>query len=170
MRLAYAACCIYLYSFAPLTAQSAQPNLDLQHPSIQEIRRLYQEVEQGISMGVIKGQERSVEGCSPFGETRSLFSEVDGHIRKYVLDTGSDDSTLVLRHYYDAIGQLRFVFATGGAVNGSSLEHRIYFDENGMRIREERKFTAGPGYPFASFSDKEGLISKDPRKSYDQSC
>jgi len=30
-------------------------------------------------------------------------------------------------HYYDSRGRLRFVYITGGAVNGSELRHRIFF-------------------------------------------
>lgn len=170
MNISAYAACFFAFSAMFSIAAFAQANLDLQHPSIQEIRGYYQSAEKAISDGALKVEERSVEGCSPFGESRMLFSEIDGHIRKYVLDVGSDDSKLTLRHYYDEAGGLRFVFVTGGAVNGTNLEHRIYFDENGTRIRDDRKFTSGPGYPFPSFSDEEGLLATDPRKAYERNC
>jgi len=59
------------------------------------------------------------------------------------------------------------VLITGGAVNGSRLEHRIYFDESGARIREDHVYTTGPGYTFPSIWPGESP-QDDPRRSYER--
>jgi hypothetical protein len=56
---------------------------------------------------------------------------------------------------------LRFVFITGGATNGSELEHRIYFDETGKRIWEKQIYKKGPGYTFPTIWPDDQLQFKD---------
>ena len=141
----------------------------LHHPTIVAVRRVYQSVEQDIARGRLKKEQRVVEDCSPWGDRRTIFVGVAGRIRKYVIEGGSDDSALVTRHYYDPMNRLRFVFITGGAVNGSRLEHRIYFDESGARMREDHAYPTGPGYTFPGIWP-EGEVSRDPRLSYEQQC
>ena len=150
--------------------ERAVGNLKLDHPSIVAVREIYRSVERMIETGRLEKEQRSVEDCGPFPEGRTIYAGEAGQIRKFVLDVGSDDSVLTIRHYYDEAEKLRFVFITGGAVNQTAMEQRIYFDDTGARIRDHRVFTAGPGYPFANFSDEEGLLSHDPRRAYEKSC
>ncbi|HKA78907.1 MAG TPA: hypothetical protein VKD43_02700 [Xanthobacteraceae bacterium] len=151
------------------SAETERPKPGLQSPVIAAIRSIYQAVEQDIAAGRTKREQRSVEDCGQLGEQRTIHTDAAGRVRKYVVEGGSEDSALVVRQYYDVLGRVRFVFITGGAVNGAVLEHRIYFDESGARVREDHRYTKGPGYTFPSVWPEEELAS-DPRRSYDQSC
>ena len=51
---------------------------------------------------------------------------------------GSDDSAVTYSYYYDKDGKLRFVYIQGGAVNGTHIQHRIYFEANGTKIWKSR--------------------------------
>ncbi|MEW6732753.1 MAG: hypothetical protein AB1489_15610 [Acidobacteriota bacterium] len=149
---------------SPITTKNWSP-----HPTIITIRRIYQAVEQDIRKGKLKKAEREVESCSPLGDKRTIFFDSQGRIRKYVWDGGSEDSALMMRYYYDQLGRLRFIFITGGAVNGSQLEHRIYFDENRSRIWEEHKYTKGPGYTFPSIWPDSEIVYQ-PKQAYEDNC
>lgn len=161
--------CAALLVAAPTSAQ-VKRNASLTHPDIVAVRDIYREVERGIAGSQFRGEKRSVEGCNPFGDDRTIFSDANGTVRKYVWEAGSSDSALVIRQYYDSAGRMRFVFVSAGAVNGSELEHRIYFGENGTRLRETRELKAGPGWTFPLFSDKEGLLASDARQAYLREC
>ncbi len=120
-----------------------------QHPKIKAIRAIVQSVKNGMSRKSLTVRKRAFEYCEPYEDTeRMIATDSRGHARFYQNAGGSDDSSLKWEHYYDEAGHLRFVFITGGAVNGSELEHRIYFDEAGKRIWEEQTYKKGPGYTF----------------------
>jgi hypothetical protein len=153
---------------SPVAAESDLPaKAGLQSHAIAAIRRIYQSVEHDIAAGKIKPEQRSIDDCSPLGEQRTIYPDAAGTIRKYVVEAGSEDSALVIRNYYDSNRRKRFMFITGGAVNGSQLEHRIYFDQNGARIREDHVYTAGPGYTFPSIWPGENSAD-DPRRSFER--
>ncbi len=120
-----------------------------QHPKIKAVRAVVQTVKAGLSRKSFKVRTREFEYCEPYEDAlRTLAIDANGRVRYYEKQAGSDDSALKWEHYYDDAGRLRFVLITGGAANGSALEHRIYFDEVGKRIWEEQKYTKGPGYTF----------------------
>jgi hypothetical protein len=120
-----------------------------QHPKIKAIRAIVQSVKTGMSKKSLTTKKRTFEYCEPGEDTaRMIATDSSGRARFYQNEGGSEDSSLKLEHYYDEEGRLRFVFITGGAVNGSELEHRIYFDETGKRIWEEQTYKKGPGYTF----------------------
>jgi hypothetical protein len=120
-----------------------------QHPKIKAIRAIVQSVKTGMSGKRLITKKRTFEYCEPGEDTvRMIATDSSGRARFYQNEGGSEDSSLKLEHYYDDAGRLRFVFITGGAVNGSELEHRIYFDETGKRIWEEHAYKKGPGYTF----------------------
>lgn len=120
-----------------------------QHPKIKAVRAAVQTVKDGLGRKSFKVKTRKFDYCEPYEDTsRTLGIDSNGRVRYYEKQAGSDDSALKWEHYYDEAGRLRFVLITGGAVNGSELEHRIYFDEEGKRIWEEQKYTKGPGYTF----------------------
>jgi hypothetical protein len=120
-----------------------------QHPKIKAIRAIVQSVKNGMSRKSLTVRKRAFEYCEPYEDTeRMIAADSRGRTRFYKNAGGSDDSSLKWEHYYDEAGRLRFVFITGGAVNGSELEHRIYFDEAGKRIWEEQTYKKGPGYTF----------------------
>ncbi|HEX8922999.1 MAG TPA: hypothetical protein VF766_16105 [Pyrinomonadaceae bacterium] len=117
------------------------------HPQIKAIRAIVQSVKTGMLRKSLKTKKRAFEYCEPGEDTvRMIATDSRGRARFYQSEGGSEDSSLKLERYYDEAGRLRFVFITAGAVNGSELEHRIYFDATGKRIWEEQTLKKGPGY------------------------
>jgi hypothetical protein len=130
---------------------------------VQDIRKIVASINAGLKRGAFKISQRKFDYCEPYEDTlRRIALDDKGIARSYVKEGGSDDSALKWEHYYDSAGRLRFVFITGGAVNGSELEHRIYFDEAGRRIREEQKYVKGPGYTFPEKWPDEDLQKSRP--------
>lgn len=128
------------------------------HPKIKAVRAVVQTVKTGLSRKSFKARTREFEYCEPYEDAlRTLAIDAGGRVRYYENQAGSEDSSLKWEHYYDEAGRLRFVFITGGATNGSTLEHRIYFSEDGKRIWEEQKYTKGPGYTFPAVWPDEQL-------------
>ncbi|HEX8491281.1 MAG TPA: hypothetical protein VF658_00425 [Pyrinomonadaceae bacterium] len=133
-----------------------------QHPKITAVRAIVETVKDGLSKKSFRTRTRKFEYCEPYEDSqRTLAIDGRGRVRYYEKQGGSEDSSLKLEHYYDESGRLRFVFITGGATNGSELEHRIYFDEGGKRIYEEQKYTKGEGYTFSTVWPAEQLNIKD---------
>jgi hypothetical protein len=138
-----------------------------QHPQIEAVRTVVEAVEAGLKKGVYKVSKREFEYCEPYQDTvRLMATERSGRVRRFERQAGSEDSSLTWKHYYDEGGRLRFVFITGGATNGSELEHRIYFDEAGKRIWEEQKYVKGPGYTFPEVWPDAELQKTDPAKAF----
>jgi hypothetical protein len=120
-----------------------------QHPKIKAVRSLVESINAGLKKGIFRISVRKFQYCESYEDVlRKLALDSRGVGRFYQAEAGSDDSALTWQHYYDESGRLRFVFIFGGAVNGSRLEHRIYFDETGKRLWEEHKYLEGPGYTF----------------------
>jgi hypothetical protein len=133
-----------------------------QHPKIKQVRAIVQSVNAGMSGKAFTVRKRAFEYCEPYEDTaRTIATDAKGRVRLYVNEGGSDDSALKWEHYYDEMGRLRFVFITGGAVNGSKLEHRIYFDEDGKRLWEDHTYKKGPGYTFPEVWPDEQLQIND---------
>lgn len=138
-----------------------------QHPKIKAVRDIVASVDAGTKRGALKSSTRRFEYCEPYEDTvRKRIVDSRGVVRRYDREGGSEDSSLTLRHYYDPQGRLRFVFITGGAVNGANLEHRIYFDEHAERIWEEHKYVKGPEYSFPEIWPDEQLQKSDPAKAF----
>lgn len=138
-----------------------------QHPKIKEVRAVYQAVNAGRKRLSIK--KRSFEYCEPGEDTlRVIGTDAQGRVRFYQREGGSEDSSLKFEHYYDEAGRLRFVLITGGAVSGSKLEQRIYFDADGKRIWEEQHATA-PGYTWPETWPEEQLQISDPAAKFSSS-
>ena len=120
-----------------------------QHPQIRAVRAIVQSVKNGMGRRSLTVRKRVFEYCEPHEDTeRVLATDSRGRARFYQSAGGSEDSFVKREHYYDEAGRLRFVFITGGAANGSELEHRIYFNGAGKRIWEEQTYKKGPGYTF----------------------
>jgi hypothetical protein len=133
------------------------------HPKIKQVRAVVQAVNAGLSRKTFTVRKRAFEYCEPYADAaRTLATDSRGRARFYKNEGGSDDSALKWEHYYDDAGHLRFVLITGGAVNGSELEHRIYFDETGKRIWEEQTYKKGPGYTFPKVWPDDQLQITDP--------
>lgn len=137
------------------------------HPKIRAVRLVVQSVNARLKKGALKTSKREFEYCEPYEDTfRQLAVDSKGMVRRYEKRGGSEDSSLTWQHYYDDSGRLRFVFITGGAVNGAQLEHRIYFDESGQRIWETHKYVKGPGYTFPEIWPDEQLQKSDPAQAF----
>jgi hypothetical protein len=137
-----------------------------QHPKIKEVRGVYQAVKAGMGRKSLTVKRRSFEYCEPGEDTlRVIGTDAQGRVRFYQTEGGSDDSSLKFEHYYDEAGRLRFVFITGGAVSGSKLEQRIYFDADGKRIWEEQHATA-PGYTWPEAWPEDQLQISDPAAKF----
>lgn len=138
-----------------------------QHPKIKAVRAVVAAVDADLTKGLYKVSKRMFDYCEPYEDTlRALAADSEGRARRYEKEAGSEDSSLAWKHYYDAGGHLRFVFITGGATNGSELEHRIYFDEEGKRIWEDQKYVKGPGYTFPKVWPDADLQLVDPAKAF----
>ncbi len=130
------------------------------HPRIVAVRKIANDIDAAIKNRTYKEVKKEQEYTGPYIDTmRQAFFDAKGKIRKLVTSGGSDDSSLTFTYYYDAAGGLRFVFIEGGAANGTSIQHRIYF-EAGARIWEIRKLVKGPGYTFPEEWPLDELITE----------
>ena len=138
-----------------------------EHPAIKEIRRVFQDVESLRETERLRRKKRVFTNCLEYKDdlSRTLYTDPVGTPRLYTRQAGSDDSAITIKSYYDAQARLRFVLADAGAVNSTSMRIRVYFDEAGNRLWENREVIAGPGYPFPEpWPDK--WAAKDPAKAF----
>ena len=146
-------------------AVEATPTLAGTH-ELADVRAVYEEVRAALQRGSLTRRERRFEYCEPYQDaSRQLYASSSGDVRLYVRDAGSDDSAVTWHHYYDDSGCLRFVRITGGAVNGTEIEHTLWFATDGRKLREERKLLKGPGYTFPDPWPVEDLV-KDPQQAF----
>lgn len=138
-----------------------------QHPQIRAIRDMVSSVDAGLKKGIFKTSERRFDYCEEgYDSRRRISTDAKGVVRRYETQGGTEDHLLTYQHYYDQSGRLRFVYISGGAANGTRIQHRIYFDETGKRIWEAHKLVEGPGYPgFSTFPDEE-LQMSEPGKAF----
>ena len=148
-------------SAGPVTAAITKTNSERQ-PKVQEIRKMVNSVNLGMTKGILKTSQKRFEDCEGGYEVyRRITVDANGVVRRYETQGGSEDHLLTFQHYYDESGRISFVFIIGGAVNGTRIQHRIYFDENGKRIWEAHKNVTGPGYPgFSDYPNDELSISR----------
>ena len=157
---------------AAVPAQEADPGKITpanwqQHPKIKTVRIVVDMINAGLSKRAFKISERKFEYCEPYEDTqRKMAVDAQGIVRMYEKQAGSDDSSLTWKHYYDEVGRLRFVFISGGATNGTELEHRIYFDESGKRIWEDHQYVKGPGYTFPEVWPDDQLQRTKPARAF----
>ncbi len=135
------------------------------HPRIVAIRVLYTENQKLRNENKLKAEHKEYDCDTPGESERTVLRDEIGHIRVYLLRAGSEDSAYTAEHHYDSQGRLRFLFVTAGAVNESSLEMRLYFDDRGKFLWRDRKLVAGPGYPFVDPWPEE-LIVRDAEKAF----
>ena len=154
---------------APL-APGAQPVTSAnwsRHPAIAEVRAIYREIAAAEAAGRLRKQQRKFEFCQPYEDTgRTLHLDARGAVRSYRFAGGSEDSTAERALYYDRDGHLRFVLIRAGAVNGTSLELRIYLSKTGERLWENRDLLKGPGYTFPNPWPQSDLVGH-PRQAFD---
>ena len=150
--------------FGALKADDTDPATvaNSEQAKIREIRKLVNSVDRGMTKGIFKTSQKRFEDCEDGYEVyRRITVDAKGVVRRYEMQGGSEDHLLTFQHYYDESGRISFVYIIGGAVNGTRIQHRIYFDENGSRIFEAHKNVTGPGYPgFSEYPDDELSISR----------
>jgi len=130
----------------------------INHPAVKKIRKIYRQINAAESAGQLNQKSRTCHENGGVIEMRArLFRDRAGLTRKYVVSGGSDDSSVHAEYYYDASGTLRFIFGTLNAVNGTSIEKRVYFDEKGRHLHTNRR-EKGPGYP----DDSIKAVIRDP--------
>lgn len=128
---------------------------------LSDVRRVYKDVRAAITHAQLHKRERRFDYCEPYQDaSRTIYASVSGVPRLYEHQAGSDDSAITWAFYYDSQARLRFVFITGGAVNGTSIEHRMWFAEDGRRLKEEHKLVNGPGYTFPDYWADEDIVWK----------
>jgi hypothetical protein len=128
-------------------------------PRIAAIRTIVAGIENAIKAGDLRRTQYEFEDPEPGQDReREIFTDKQNRIRKIIRSGGSDDSALTRNFYFDQDGRLRFVFITGGAVNGTSIEHRIYLDASGRRLYEYQTLLEGPGYTFPDVWPEEALV------------
>ena len=137
------------------------------HPVIREIRRVFQEVETLRETERLRRKRRTFSDCLAYKDdlARTLFTDASGKPRLYTREAGSDDSAITIKSYYDTQARLRFLVVDAGAVNATSMRIRVYFDEEGHSLWEQREVVAGPGYPFPEpWPDK--WTARDPAQAF----
>ena len=136
------------------------------HPAVRAIRAITQEIETAAREGKLSVQTDSAS-CNDGAVTLTahLYADSGGHVRKYVVAGGSEDSYREVRYYYDGHRHLRFSFATLGAVNGTERETRQYFDTTGAQLYKDVRLLKGPGYP----GDLEDVVT-DPAADFRALC
>jgi hypothetical protein len=157
----------------PLGAEPITTSNWQRHPAIVEIRAIYQEIRQAQAAGRLHKLERqwAADNCEaqPYEDSeRVLYLDANGVIRSYHFSGGSEDSAASRALYYDRDGRLRFVLIKAGAVNGTSLEHRIYLSKDGKRLWEKHTRLKGPGYTFPSSEWPEQDLIWNPRLAFDE--
>ncbi len=138
------------------------------HPEIKRIRVLFKEINSEKDAGAFDKKEQSHGYCVPYEDTaRTLYLDKNGKGRLYAYEGGSGDSMVRTELYYSESGVRRFAFIKAGAVNGTELQHRVYFSESGEKIWEIQKLIKGPGYTFPHEWQEERL-HRDPIKAFNK--
>jgi hypothetical protein len=151
---------IFVFSLALVSAEKEITDKNWNtHPKIIEVRKLYNDIEEALlKKRITKMKDVMQKEERGFNETYILYADSENVIRKVVVERGSDDSSIITSHYYDAKKNLRFVFIKAGAVNGASLEQRIYFDAGSNRIWEMRKYLSKEKYTFPESWPQDWLV------------
>jgi len=138
------------------------------HPEIVEVRSLCQAINELKNAGKLKKMVRKFNFCMRYEDTiRTLYTDGEGKPRIYYYNGGSDDSALQRELYYDEKGMLRFAIIIASAVNGTILDHRVYFSQQGIKISEIQKLLTGPGYTFPKVWPEHELI-KNPIQAFNK--
>lgn len=136
--------------FARAAIAQSQP-VSTKDSAVAAVRAVYQEVEAAIKENRLAERDTSITCADPDFEREGGFAiwrDSAGVVRRFDIQTGSDDSAEGLQYYYDSAGRLRFIFGKYGAVVGSHLEERVYYDEQRHELRRLREYSTKRQYPF----------------------
>jgi hypothetical protein len=119
--------------------------------AVAAVRAVYQEVETAIKEKRLVQHDTSIS-CETdeheFEGDFTIWRDSAGIVRRFDIGTGNDDSAEGLQYYYDSSARLRFIFGQYGAVVGSHLQERVYFDENRQELKRLREYSTKRQYPF----------------------
>lgn len=137
--------------FLAQAALAQSPSGASRDSAVAAVRAVYQEVEAAVKEKRLVEHDTTVTCVTDDYDLDGDFwvwQDSAGVVRRFDMDTGSDDSARQLQYYYDSAGRLRFIFGRYGAVVGSHLEERVYYDEHRRELRRIREFTTKRQYPF----------------------
>lgn len=130
------------------------------HPQIVEARAVYEEVRDARKSGALTERVRRATGeCWDWSLLR-LATDTSSTVRFFSRAGGGQDSVHQHAFSYDRAGKLRFALLTGGAVSGSTIETRIWFDRAGNEVYRTNA-QKGPGWTWLSGDPK--MLIRDPR-------
>jgi hypothetical protein len=156
----------------PANTSSSTPNTVKEISSLSseiiKINNIKDSIDKSIESGMLREKKKELGYSIPYEPTlKVIYTDKENAVYKYLQEAGSEDSALRSNFYYDNNHKLRFVLIYGRAVNGSELEHKIYFDENGKRISETHEYTKGEGYTFPEEWPEDQIIF-DPIKEFNK--
>ena len=134
------------------------------HPQIVAVRTVVQEVDAGLQDKAWSKKEKD-SPCAGLAANGTLWRDAQRRNRRYVASFGSGDSAYTVTATYDQNGTLRFVLVKAGAVNGSSIEQRTWFDESGAVLWQRDDAQKGPGYSWWRYDPKSKRLA-DPSKAF----
>jgi hypothetical protein len=142
------------------------------HPRIKEIRQIVRAINRGLSKNSFKISRKEFD-CGEGGDVRRVARDSRGAVTWYEDYSEGQDSSSDFNYYYDSTGHLRFVIAFARAANGTREKLRLYFNESGKRIWQNR-ILQGPGCPgcFSAYYDSDEAIAFNPKQAFsgDQGC
>lgn len=136
------------------------------HPEVKKIQTLFNKINASEKANKFKKEtKKCVLNGGNVEINGELYKDLQGIIRKYVVDGGTGDSRERVEYYYDKKGIARFTYRFRGAYNGTKIEDRIYFDEKGQHLYTNHK-SEGPGYTESGLPD----FVAAPRMDYENLC
>ncbi|MEI8270844.1 MAG: hypothetical protein WCG45_05770, partial [bacterium] len=141
---------------------------------INEIDKIKDDIDNLIKNKVLIQDKKEIKNLPFEPGSKVIYKDKDGFVLKYVKEIGGEDSALTFNFYYNKNGKLAYTLITGGAYNGldeeyqpisSELEHKIYFSEEGNKIKESHVITKGPGYSWTEVWPENEIIL-DPLKDF----
>ena len=130
--------------------------------AIARLDRLQRSVDRALKKGRLKSE--ACNETDPPTADYALDRDRKGRVRRFTSGYGSEDSVMVDVTYYDLKGRPRLITRTAGAVNGTHLNIRFYYNTKGVQFaRRDKK--EGVGYPFG-----EVILEKDPTLAFQKAC
>jgi hypothetical protein len=118
-------------------------------PQIQDIIKIFTEVQYKKEKNKLRSQRKEFDTCDPREDTeRELIVDNKKIPRYYFYAKESNAASIKWEFYYDTAGKLRFSYIEAEAMNGTYIQHRIFFNSEGQRLWENQDLVDGPGYDF----------------------
>lgn len=109
------------------------------HPDIVEIRQIYRQIEATRDFVEQQREQECLTGVL-LQSYQAFRQPSNRQIRKLVLISGTEESMLTRRYYYDAQQRLRFIHATAsGMYYKGKSEERLYYNGAGQLLYRDRQ-------------------------------